>query len=83
MRVLMLSWEYPPHNVGGLGKHVLDLVPALAQSGVEVHLLTPRWVGGMGEEAVTPAATVYRVEARRCRCPISSLAPGGPMWDWR
>ena len=22
MRVLMFSWEYPPHVVGGLGKHV-------------------------------------------------------------
>lgn len=77
MKVLMLSWEYPPHNVGGLGKHVTELVPALARAGVEVHLLTPRWVGGMGEEVlpmpapVTPAAgagatarpsTIYRVE---------------------
>ena len=30
MRVLMLSWEYPPHIVGGLGKHVAELAPALA-----------------------------------------------------
>jgi glycosyltransferase involved in cell wall biosynthesis len=68
----MLSWEYPPHNVGGLGKHVTELVPALARAGVEVHLITPRWLGGAGEEAIQetvvdptnpdPApATVYRV----------------------
>ena len=68
----MLSWEYPPHNVGGLGKHVMELVPALARAGVEVHLITPRWLGGAGEEAVhetvadpthpEPApVTVYRV----------------------
>jgi glycosyltransferase involved in cell wall biosynthesis len=25
----MLSWEYPPHVVGGMGKHVAELVPAL------------------------------------------------------
>src|SRR5262245_6342211 len=72
LKVLMLSWEYPPHNVGGLGKHVMELVPALARAGVEVHLITPRWLGGAGEEAiqetvVDPAhpepapATVYRV----------------------
>lgn len=46
MRVLMLSWEYPPHVVGGLGKHVTELVPALAAEGVEVYLLTPRLKGG-------------------------------------
>ena len=52
MKVLMLSWEYPPHNVGGLGKHVTELVPALARAGVEVHLITPRWVDAMGEEVI-------------------------------
>ncbi|MRR24238.1 DUF1957 domain-containing protein, partial [bacterium] len=25
MRVIMLSWEYPPRTVGGLGRHVYDL----------------------------------------------------------
>jgi len=39
----MLSWEYPPHVVGGLGSHVAELLPALARAGVEVHLVTPRW----------------------------------------
>jgi len=50
MRVLMLSWEYPPYVVGGLGKHVAELVPALAQQDVEVHLVTPRWTGGDSSE---------------------------------
>jgi len=27
----MISWEYPPYVVGGLGKHVAELVPALSQ----------------------------------------------------
>ena len=27
MKVLMLSWEYTPHIVGGLGKHVVEIVP--------------------------------------------------------
>ena len=34
MRVLMLSWEYPPHIIGGMGKHVMDLAPALVKLGV-------------------------------------------------
>lgn len=46
MRVLMLSWEYPPHVVGGLGRHVAELVPALVKQGVEIDLLSPRWAGG-------------------------------------
>ncbi len=52
MRVLMLSWEYPPHVVGGLGKHVAELLPALAREGVDIHLVTPRWAGGASEELV-------------------------------
>lgn len=55
MRILMLSWEYPPHIVGGLGSHVAALVPALARAGVQVHVVTPRWAGGESEEAVAYA----------------------------
>src|SRR3972149_9691574 len=62
LRILMLSWEYPPHNVGGLGKHATELVPALTDQGVEISLLTPRWVGGMGEECLVNGGTVFRVE---------------------
>ncbi|WP_018085451.1 1,4-alpha-glucan branching protein domain-containing protein [Desulfurispora thermophila] len=40
LRVLMLSWEFPPRTVGGLARHVHDLSRALAQLGVEVHVLT-------------------------------------------
>ena len=67
----MLSWEFPPHNVGGLGKHVTELVPALARAGVEVHLVTPRWGGGVDQEVLDvadggpdrpPPITVHRVE---------------------
>ncbi|QGP93899.1 D-inositol-3-phosphate glycosyltransferase [Neomoorella glycerini] len=38
--LLMLSWEFPPHHVGGLGIHVRDLAAALAQMGVRVHVIT-------------------------------------------
>ncbi len=40
MRILMLSWEYPPKSVGGLAQHVYDLTTALAKAGDEVHLVT-------------------------------------------
>ncbi len=38
--ILMLSWEFPPHHVGGLGIHVRDLSQALVRQGMEVHVLT-------------------------------------------
>jgi len=41
MRVLMISWEYPPHLEGGLGRHVAELVPALTQQDIELHVVTP------------------------------------------
>jgi glycogen synthase len=40
MRVLMLSWEYPPVLVGGLGRHVHALAEAMAAAGHEVTVLT-------------------------------------------
>ncbi len=61
MRVLMLSWEYPPHVIGGLGKHVAELLPAQAGLGQEVHLVTPRLAGGEPIERIGPAV-VHRVE---------------------
>jgi len=61
MRVLMLSWEYPPHLVGGLGKHVTEIIPALVRQGVRIDLLTPRWAGGEHWEIVA-GATIHRVD---------------------
>jgi glycogen synthase len=65
----MLSWEYPPHLIGGMGKHVYELVPALSDVGVEVHLVTPHLGGGPAEEQVAANAWVYRV-------PAPEIAPG-------
>jgi glycosyltransferase involved in cell wall biosynthesis len=60
MRVLMLTWEYPPHLIGGLGKHIADLLPVLAAEGVEVVVLTPRLRGGAEHEIVAPGAQIFR-----------------------
>ncbi len=42
MKVLMVSWEYPPVVIGGLGLHVHHLSTALAQAGHEVVVLSRR-----------------------------------------
>ncbi len=38
----MVSWEYPPVVIGGLGRHVHHLATALAQAGHEVVVLSRR-----------------------------------------
>ncbi len=40
MRVLVLSWEYPPLIEGGLARHVRKLSENLVSDDVEVHVLT-------------------------------------------
>lgn len=40
MKVLILSWEYPPRIIGGLGTHVHQLAVNLARLGVNVHVVT-------------------------------------------
>lgn len=53
MRVLMLSWEYPPHVEGGMGQHVQHLAPALssADDTLELHLITPTFTGKAHQQA--------------------------------
>lgn len=45
MKILMVSWEYPPVVVGGLGRHVHHLATALAAAGHEVVVLSRRPTG--------------------------------------
>ncbi len=61
MRVLQIAWEYPPHIVGGLGRHVAELVPALAGQGVQVAVVAPRLRDGLHEEQ-NDGVTVRRVD---------------------
>ena len=45
MKVLLVSWEYPPVVIGGLGRHVHHLATALAEAGHEVVVLSRRPTG--------------------------------------
>ena len=64
LRVLMLSWEYPPYVVGGLGAHVAALAPALVRAGVQVHVVTPRWKGGEPQESLIADVGAPRIKTR-------------------
>ena len=45
MKILMVSWEYPPVVIGGLGRHVHHLSTALVAAGHEVVVLSRRPTG--------------------------------------
>lgn len=40
MRILVLSWEFPPRIVGGISRHVAELYPEIIKIGHEIHLIT-------------------------------------------
>lgn len=52
MRVLHLSWEYPPVVYGGLGRHVHALAEAQAAAGADVVVLTQAAEGAADDERV-------------------------------
>jgi glycogen(starch) synthase len=60
MRVLLISWEYPPVIEGGLGRHVRKLSEHLLGEGVEVHVLT-RGGGHLAAEEDRHGVIVHRV----------------------
>ena len=62
MRVLLLSWEYPPLVVGGLGRHVEALARELASAGHDVRVVT-RGEQARSSEATRDGVRVHRAAA--------------------
>ena len=60
MRVLILSWEYPPIVEGGLARHVRKLSEQLVTQGSEVHVLT-RGSGHLDPQENRHGVIVHRV----------------------
>lgn len=79
MHVLQIAWEYPPYTVGGLGRHVAELLPALAGQGVRVAVIAPRLREGALAEEID-GVTVRRVPVPGAPGPdypafVSKVAP--------
>jgi glycogen(starch) synthase len=64
VRILILSWEYPPLIEGGLARHVRKLSENLVMQGVEVHVLT------RGREESPPEETMEGVHLHRVLEPL-------------
>jgi glycosyltransferase involved in cell wall biosynthesis len=60
MRILMLSWEYPPRIVGGISRVVYDLSQNLGKQGNDIHVITC-WEPGTKELEIDKHVTVHRI----------------------
>jgi glycogen(starch) synthase len=69
LRVLMVSWEYPPVMYGGLGRHVHALSGSLARAGHDVVVLT------QAPEGRTVPAPAGEGEPRVVRAPLEQGFP--------
>ncbi|MFW5698014.1 MAG: glycosyltransferase family 4 protein, partial [Fimbriimonadaceae bacterium] len=61
MRVVMLSWEYPPRIVGGISPHVYELSQRLVELDIEVHVITKATPLAPDEEVEETGVYVHRV----------------------
>ena len=60
MRILALTWEFPPRIVGGISRHVGELYPEVVKLGHEIHLITIEY-GDSPHYEVVEGIHVYRV----------------------
>ncbi|MCA1991468.1 MAG: glycosyltransferase family 4 protein, partial [Coleofasciculus sp. S288] len=60
MKILVLTWEFPPRIVGGIARHVAELYPELVKLGHEVHLITVEF-GKAPMYEVVDGVRVHRV----------------------
>lgn len=73
MRVLMLSWEYPPQNVGGLAQHVYDLTKAMSKQQHQIHIIT------IGAPGIPSYEKIYGVHVYRVT-PYKLSSPDFITW---
>ena len=77
MRILHVSWEYPPIVYGGLGRHVHALAEEQARQGHDVWVLTQQPPSAPAHEVIA-GVTVVRVQ------PVEPEVPREPqaLVDW-
>ncbi|MCU0317617.1 MAG: glycosyltransferase family 4 protein [Fimbriimonadaceae bacterium] len=65
LRVVMLSWEYPPRIVGGISPHVYELSKKLTDRDIEVHVVTKATALAPDEEIEPSGVQVHRVHLEK------------------
>ncbi|MBL1210505.1 glycosyltransferase family 4 protein [Geminocystis sp. GBBB08] len=71
MKILVLSWEFPPRIIGGIARHVAELYPEIVQLGHDVHLITLEFSNTPKFEIVE-GIKIYRI----------SIPPNDNFFEW-
>jgi glycosyltransferase involved in cell wall biosynthesis len=61
MKILVLTWEFPPRLVGGIARHCAELYPEIVRMGHEVHVVTVAF-GKEPQHKVVGGIHVHRVD---------------------
>ncbi|MCS7124728.1 MAG: glycosyltransferase family 4 protein [Candidatus Bathyarchaeota archaeon] len=62
LRVMMLTWEFPPRIIGGISPHVYYLSKNLAKDGVKVYVVTCDFPGAPDHEVID-GVEVFRIDS--------------------
>ncbi len=62
LRILMLTWEFPPRIIGGISTHVYNLSRRLARKDVTVKVVTCDFPGAHSQEVID-GVEVFRVDS--------------------
>jgi len=60
VKILVLSWEFPPRIVGGIARHVAELYPEIVKLGHDVHLITLE-CGNAPKFEIVEGIKIYRL----------------------
>lgn len=71
MKILVLTWEFPPRIVGGIARHVAELYPELVKLGHAIHLITIEF-GAAPDYELVEGIVVHRVP----------VAPASDFFGW-
>lgn len=82
-RILMLSWEYPPRLIGGLGRVVCALSREMVAQGCEVHVITADHPGTEEYELDEGGVHVHRVKTQTGPDGVDWPTPNFITWDAR
>jgi glycosyltransferase involved in cell wall biosynthesis len=74
LKMLLLTWEFPPHIIGGLARHTEGLSLQLQKLGVDVHVITTKPNQMISDCEDIGGVKVYRVE------PLNAMDPQFLNW---
>lgn len=72
---VFLSQEFPPHKVGGVGRYIDQLTRALAEQGLNIHVVTPAQTDQTAGLALENGVWVHRISGHAYSTPKGLNVP--------